>query len=532
MELTNAGGRRRLTAQWVACALFGCVSVASASAAQASTTAFTTTGEHAFVVPAGVTSVHVVAIGGRGGTSSGGPAGGLGAVASADLAVTSGQVLYAEVAGNGGDGSTTNGGMTGFAGGPGGFNGGGAGGKACGGTTAGAGGGGGASDVRTSARGSGDPDPSLGARVVSAAGGGGSGGGGSSAPGGGSGGPAGAAGSTGGGTSGGTGGGAAGSSAGGTGGTGSGGAGGGALGNGGGGAADSSGCGPGGAVGYGGGGGGGGLYGGGGGGGGFGSGGGGGGGGSTGFGSGATSTSIAPDTTGTPSVTFTYTVPSPTISITFPASGASYAQGQVVNANYSCTAAAGTTLSSCTGPVANGAAIDTTTAGQHTFTVNAQDADGGSATQSVSYTVLAGPAPTLAPSISGVSQAAKIWRASDAPAHISATRNPPVGTTFSFALNQPASATLTFTQRTAGRKVNGKCVAQSSKNRRNARCTRTIVAGTLSFGAHQGTNRVRFAGRISKAKKLRPGRYTLRITATNSQGQRAAPKSLSFTIVK
>jgi hypothetical protein len=33
-------------------------------------------------------------------------------------------------------------------------------------------------------------------------------------------------------------------------------------------------------------------------------------------------------------------------------------------------------------------------------------------------------------------------------------------------------------------------------------------------------------------KKLKQGRYTLVITATNSAGVRSAPKSLSFTIVK
>jgi hypothetical protein len=40
-----------------------------------------------------------------------------------------------------------------------------------------------------------------------------------------------------------------------------------------------------------------------------------------------------------------------------------------------------------------------------------------------------------------------------------------------------------------------------------------------------------FQGRIPRAKKLKPGRYTLVITATNSSGARSAPASLSFTIV-
>jgi hypothetical protein len=92
---------------------------------------FTATGtEQAFTVPAGVTSVHIVAVGAKGG----GALGGVGGTATADLAVTPGQTLYVEVGGIGQFG-------------PAGFNGGGSG----GGFPSG-GSGGGASDVRTVAR--------------------------------------------------------------------------------------------------------------------------------------------------------------------------------------------------------------------------------------------------------------------------------------------------------------------------------------------------------------------------------------------
>ncbi|HEV7460052.1 MAG TPA: hypothetical protein VGN78_05925 [Solirubrobacteraceae bacterium] len=43
---------------------------------------------------------------------------------------------------------------------------------------------------------------------------------------------------------------------------------------------------------------------------------------------------------------------------------------------------------------------------------------------------------------------------------------------------------------------------------------------------------MRFQGRITRRKKLKPGRYTLVITATNSAGQRSLPRSLTFTIAK
>jgi hypothetical protein len=64
-----------------------------------------------------------------------------------------------------------------------------------------------------------------------------------------------------------------------------------------------------------------------------------------------------------------------------------YSQGQVVNAAYSCNDG-GSGLTSCSGPVANGNAIDTSN-GPHTFTVTAKDAAGNTSSATVSYTAAA-----------------------------------------------------------------------------------------------------------------------------------------------
>jgi len=53
----------------------------------------------------------------------------------------------------------------------------------------------------------------------------------------------------------------------------------------------------------------------------------------------------------------------------------------------------------------------------------------------------------------------------------------------------------------------------------------------LSFIGHSGTNHVVFLGRISRSNKLKPGHYTLLITAENSAGH-SSPHQLRFTIVK
>jgi hypothetical protein len=107
-----------------------------------------------------------------------------------------------------------------------------------------------------------------------------------------------------------------------------------------------------------------------------------------------------------------------------------------------------------------------------------------------------------------------------------------VGTTFRFVLNQPSTVTFVFTQQVGGRKVNGKCVAQTKANSRKPGCKRTVTQGTLTFTGRSGLNKVAFQGRISRSKKLPLGAYTVQITALNSAGKRSSPSSLKFTIVR
>ncbi|HEX6688985.1 MAG TPA: glycine-rich protein [Solirubrobacterales bacterium] len=484
----------------------------AAAPAQAVTQTFTYTGaEQTFVVPVGVSKLQVVVIGGSGGASEG--SAGAADQVSATLDVTPGQTLYVEVGGRGENGA---------GGGAGGFNGGGNGGAGGGPVAAG---GGGASDIRTAPRSGGlSPDTRL---VV--AGGGGGGGGTGPETGAGAGG---AAGSVGGTSLGGNGGGGAGTAiAGGLGGAGVSENGGeGQLGSGGGGGSS---CGEGG----GGGGGGGGFYGGGGGGPGCVSTAGGGGGGGSSLVPAGGSHLLASLATA-PQVQVTYSVLPPAISIASPADDATFTQGQSVTAIYSCTASAGVSITTCAGPVANGAGLDTATLGHHTFTVDAKDTDGGAATKSVSYTVVPPPppSPVAAPpspplALTAVGQTAKTWREGNALPQISKkAKGLPVGTIFSFTLNKKANVELAFTGKSAGRKVKGKCQPPSPKAKGKPHCPRP--AGSLTFDGHEGVNQVRFAGRITAGSKLPPGHYTLQITATDAEGKRTAPQSLGFTIVK
>ena len=134
-----------------------------AAPAGAVTTTFSYTGaQQQFVVPAGVTSVHVLAVGGRGGNglAPGGGVGGAPAEVSGDVEVLPGQTLYVEVGGVGTEASLESIARA--------FN---------GGNDAGMGsaGGGGASDVRLISRPENDTPQSLFSRLIVAGGGGGGG---------------------------------------------------------------------------------------------------------------------------------------------------------------------------------------------------------------------------------------------------------------------------------------------------------------------------------------------------------------------
>src|SRR5215211_3350792 len=99
------------------------------------------------------------------------------------------------------------------------------------------------------------------------------------------------------------------------------------------------------------------------------------------------------------SVTNTVTVvdqTKPIITLNTPADGAVYARGQHVAADYSCAdEAGGSGLATCTGTVAAGSPIDTSSVGEKTFKVDAADQAGNASTKSVTYTVVDVAAPSI-----------------------------------------------------------------------------------------------------------------------------------------
>jgi hypothetical protein len=137
----------------------------------------------------------------------------------------------------------------------------------------------------------------------------------------------------------------------------------------------------------------------------------------------------------------------------------------------------------------------------------------------------------LAPAVGTVTAAPASFRLG-AGLPVVSLRRPPRGTTFAFSLSEPARTTLAFTRPASGRRVKGRCVAPRRSNRTKPRCTRRLAAGRLAaFVAHPGRNQVTFKGRLSRTRKLKPGPYTVSVTAVDSAGNVSRPRTAKFTLL-
>jgi hypothetical protein len=148
---------------------------------------------------------------------------------------------------------------------------------------------------------------------------------------------------------------------------------------------------------------------------------------------------------------------------------------------------------------------------------------------SITATLTINVSRPAAPALSHVSQSANRW--SERRSHHHHGAFPTVGTSFRFTLSVAARVTLSFSRSVPGRRVGTRCVKPTHANQRRPRCSRSVLAGMLSIVGRAGANTVHFSGRVSGQRKLRLGRYMVRLTAINPTGPNSRPRSLTFTIV-
>ena len=105
------------------------------------------------------------------------------------------------------------------------------------------------------------------------------------------------------------------------------------------------------------------------------------------------------------------------------------------------------------------------------------------------------------------------------------------GTTIRFRLSEAARVTYDFRRALPGRKVGRRCLAPTRARQGRPRCTRYVRSGSLRRAAALGSNILRFQGRLTRRRALRPGKYRLTLVATDAAGQRSAPKTLTFRLL-
>lgn len=233
---------------------------------------------------------------------------------------------------------------------------------------------------------------------------------------------------------------------------------------------------------------------------------------------------VAPDAT----QGFVLTVQGPpTASISTPTAGGTYTAGQVLKSSFGCQeGAGGPGLASCVDQAGMraGAPIDTSTAGEHTFTVTATSQDGLTAIATVSYTVT-----PLVAHLSDLRVKPHAFRAARTGRTIGAANSR--GATISYRNAISARTVLRVYRVQRGIKRGHRCVvAVAHRHLRRARpCSRRQLVGTFDNRDRAGENRLRFTGRIG-GKALRPGRYVITISVDGSHGP-SPSATASFTVL-
>lgn len=233
-----------------------------------------------------------------------------------------------------------------------------------------------------------------------------------------------------------------------------------------------------------------------------------------------------------------YDIAAPTITFNLPGDGPgpaiAWLQGDTATVSFSCEDEGGV-VASCVGTQVNGAPLDTSTIGLHTVTATAVDPSGNTTTKLATYVVAprppapnepgagGGPAPTppkdlIAPVLSKSGLAPKSFKAAKSgpstviPKPTKSKKKPKLkfGTRITLTLSEAATVKGTVIVPKKGKK----------KAKTVGSFTQALAAGNATFD---------FTGRVA-GKKLKPGKYSLELVATDAAGNTSKVGKLSFTI--
>ncbi len=168
--------------------------------------------------------------------------------------------------------------------------------------------------------------------------------------------------------------------------------------------------------------------------------------------------------------------------------------------------------------------------GSHTVAVRSRDRLGFADATAASRTwVVDGTGPLL----TGLVASRKTFRLGKGTTPLAAAkkRKAKRGTRISFKSSEAGTARIVVTPLVKGRKVGKRCLKATRKRRKRKSCTRLGRPTTLSRAVKAGANTIPFTGRLG-GKSLKPGRYRIEVSLTDSLGNRSPAQRLTIRVVK
>ncbi len=143
------------------------------------------------------------------------------------------------------------------------------------------------------------------------------------------------------------------------------------------------------------------------------------------------------------------------------------------------------------------------------------------------------PAPTPTPTITPVVPASPTPTPDRTAPSLTALKLSPKTlkskTTLTFTLSEPATVTITFALKSAGKKHGKSCVKPTAKLRKAKSCTRLVTKATLTKALPKGAAKLSLTKKVG-TRTLSKGAYTLTVTAVDAAKNKGKATTASLTV--